>query len=68
MIQNREDNILNLKLILYCFKSMSELKINYHKSEVYVVGGDQKVKEEIAGVVPKDILRYTYSHQETETD
>jgi hypothetical protein len=40
---------LNLKLILYCFESMSGLKINYHKSEVYVVGGDQKVKEEIAG-------------------
>jgi hypothetical protein len=28
---------------------MSGLKIKYHKSELYVVGGDQKVKEEIAG-------------------
>jgi hypothetical protein len=49
IIQNREGSIMNLKLILYWFERKSGIKINYHKSEVYVVGGDQKVKEEIAG-------------------
>lgn len=48
MIQNTEKDILNLKFILYCFERMSGMKINYHKSEVFVIGGDQRQKEEIA--------------------
>jgi hypothetical protein len=31
-------SIRNLKLILYCFKWLIGLKINYHKSEVFVFG------------------------------
>jgi hypothetical protein len=27
---------------LYCFEDMSGLKINYQKSEVFVVGGDRR--------------------------
>lgn len=42
MIQNTEKDILNLKFILYCFERMSGMKINYHKSEVFVIGGDQR--------------------------
>jgi hypothetical protein len=48
MIQYREEDIVNLKFILYCFESMSGMKINYHKSEVYVIGGGQDRKEELA--------------------
>jgi hypothetical protein len=48
MIHNKEESILNLKLILYCFESMCGIKINYHKSELYVMRGGQHIKEEIA--------------------
>jgi hypothetical protein len=48
MIQNNEESILNLKLIMYCFESLSGMKINYHKSEVLVFGGDDQFKQEVA--------------------
>jgi hypothetical protein len=31
---------LNLKLLLYLFELMSDLKINYQNSEIFLVGGD----------------------------
>jgi hypothetical protein len=34
-----EQTILNAKFLLYCFEDMSELKNNYQKSEVFVMGG-----------------------------
>jgi hypothetical protein len=48
MIQMEEASVVNLKLILYYFESMSGMKINYHKSEVFVIGGDMETKWEIA--------------------
>jgi hypothetical protein len=42
MIQMEEESMVNLKLVLYCFESMSEMEINYHKSEVFVIGGGVK--------------------------
>lgn len=33
-----DDSISNAKFILYCFENMSGLRINYQKSEVYVLG------------------------------
>jgi hypothetical protein len=33
-----EDSIANTKFLLYYFENMSSLKINYHKSEVIVLG------------------------------
>jgi hypothetical protein len=48
MIQVEEESMVNLKVVLYCFESMSGMKINYHKSEVYVIGGDNQLKGEIA--------------------
>jgi len=36
MIEATEQSIRNLKLILYCFEWLTGLKINYHKSEVFV--------------------------------
>jgi retron-type reverse transcriptase len=38
MIDGSETSIRNLKLILYFFDWLSRLKINYHKSEVFVFG------------------------------
>jgi hypothetical protein len=40
-IDGSDRSILNLKLILYCFEWMSGLKINFHKSEVFVFGAVQ---------------------------
>jgi hypothetical protein len=42
MIQMEEESMVNLKLVLYCFESMSEMEINYHKNEVFVIGGGVK--------------------------
>jgi hypothetical protein len=33
-----EQTIMNAKFLLYCFEDMSGLKINYQKSEVFVMG------------------------------
>jgi hypothetical protein len=41
MVQNSRESVLNLKFILYCFKSMSGMKINYHTIEVYVLWGGE---------------------------
>lgn len=43
-----ESVIRNMKFILYCFECMSGLKINYHKSEVIVVGVDREFQDLIA--------------------
>ena len=39
------DSALNVKLLLYMFGLMSRLKINYTKSEIYLVGGDNIIAE-----------------------
>lgn len=51
MIDGSEQSIQNLKLILYCFEWLSGLKINYHKSEVYVFGVQQEEKERLANML-----------------
>jgi hypothetical protein len=51
MTDGSDLSILNLKLILYRFEWMSGLKINFHKSEVYVFGVDQVEKERMANML-----------------
>lgn len=51
MIDGSEQSIINLKLILYCFEWLSGLKINYHKSEVFVFGVPQAEKERLANML-----------------
>jgi hypothetical protein len=51
MIDGSERSITNLKLILYYFEWLSGLKINYHKSEVYVFGVQQGDKELMANML-----------------
>jgi hypothetical protein len=50
-IDGYDRSILNLKLILYCFKWMSGLKINFHKSEVFVFGAVQQERERMANML-----------------
>ena len=45
MIDGADDSIANLKLILYCFEWLTGLKINYHKSEIFVFGVSQGGRE-----------------------
>jgi hypothetical protein len=37
-IQHTEDDMINLKILLFCYEELSGMKINYMKSEVYIVG------------------------------
>lgn len=48
MIDGSDTSIRNLKLILYCFEWLSRLKINFHKSEVYVFGTNQAESYDMA--------------------
>jgi mannosylglycoprotein endo-beta-mannosidase len=44
MVDGSEQSIVNLKLVLYYFEWLSGLKINIHKSEVFVFGVSQGEK------------------------
>jgi hypothetical protein len=43
-----EESIANTKFLLYCFEGMSGLKINFHKSEILVVGASKEESDRIA--------------------
>lgn len=51
MIDGSECAVTNLKLILYCFEWLAGLKINFHKSDVFVFGVDQSEKENLANML-----------------
>ena len=51
LIDGTEQSIRNLKLILYYFEWLSGLRINYHKSEVFVFGAHQDEKEKMANML-----------------
>lgn len=38
MVDGSFESIVNLKLTMFCFECLSGLKINFHKSEVFVFG------------------------------
>jgi hypothetical protein len=48
MIQPNDLAVANLKYILLCFERISGLRINFHKSEVMVMGVDQEEGPRIA--------------------
>jgi hypothetical protein len=48
LIQRSDEDIANLKFILMCFEDMPGLKINYHKSEMIVLGQLSSAKTRIA--------------------
>jgi hypothetical protein len=45
------DSIENIKFLLYCFENMSDLKINYHKNEIFVIGASAVERMEIASLL-----------------
>ena len=48
LIQNDDLSISNLKFLLLCFEDMSGLKINFHKSEVFVLDQPRQEQQRIA--------------------
>jgi hypothetical protein len=48
LIENDDNSINNLKFLLICFELLSGLKINYHKSEVIVIGVDSQEQPRVA--------------------
>jgi hypothetical protein len=51
MIQPEDLAIANLKFLLLCFENMSRLRINFHKSEVMVMGTSYLEKQRIANML-----------------
>jgi hypothetical protein len=51
MIEGDVGSIINMKFILYCFEWMSDLKMNYHKSEAFVFGMDENEKSRVANML-----------------
>ena len=49
-IEHNPEKALNLKLLLYMFELMSGLKINFQKSEILSVGGDENILKEYADI------------------
>jgi hypothetical protein len=46
-----DNSIIHTKFFLYCFESLSGLKINYHKSEVMVTGVSDEERVRIANML-----------------
>jgi hypothetical protein len=51
LIQNSEEGLRNLKFILLCFELLSGLKINFHKSEVIVMGVEAEKQARVARIL-----------------
>jgi hypothetical protein len=49
-LELEEGSILYANFLLYCFENMSGLRINYQKSEVFVIGADLEEQERVADI------------------
>jgi hypothetical protein len=76
LIQNSQEGMINLKFLLLCFEFLSGMKINFHKSEVIVMGVDVAEQARVArllnckqGKFPFTYLGFTMSdHKLTMAD
>jgi mannosylglycoprotein endo-beta-mannosidase len=62
MLQPDALGLANLKFLLLCFENMSGLRINFHKSEVMVLGSTDQEQETIANLLncKKGTFPFTY--------
>jgi hypothetical protein len=51
MVDGEDKSIENMEFILYCFKWLPGLKINYHKSEAFVFGFEESDQWWIANML-----------------
>jgi hypothetical protein len=76
LIQNTQEGLINLKFLLLCFELLSGMKINFHKSEVIVMGVVEAEQARVArllnckqGKFPFTYLGFTMSdHKLTMAD
>lgn len=57
-IEHDVEKAVNLKLLLYIFEMMCGLKVNYQKSEIFTVGGDENVIKTYANMFNCDIGKF----------
>jgi hypothetical protein len=50
-LEGNRDSITHIKFLLYYFKNMSGLKINYQKSEIMVVGASKEESSYITNML-----------------
>ena len=62
MMELKEDYILHMKFLLYCFEWMSGLKINYYKSEVFVVGVNQEDAQSVANKLDCNLGKFPLTY------
>jgi hypothetical protein len=62
LIQNSQEGVINIKFILSCFEFLSGMKINFHKSEVIVMGADEAEQARVARLLncKKGKFPFTY--------
>jgi hypothetical protein len=51
LLQNTEAGLINLKFLLLCFELLSSMKINFHKSEVIVMGVEAEKHARVARIL-----------------
>lgn len=49
-LQNTEEDVTNLKILLFCYEELLGMKINYAKSEVFTVGLTEEESQKVANV------------------
>jgi hypothetical protein len=62
MIQNNDLSLINLKFILLCFELLSGMKINFHKSEVIVMGCDCEEQARVARLLNCKQGRFPFTY------
>lgn len=54
--------VIVTKILLYCFEEMAGMKINYHKSEVFIVGLERLEIEEVAKMLNYPIGEFSMKY------
>lgn len=60
--QVSDQNILSLKFLLFCVEEMSGMKINYQKSEVYVLGVSKEEELKVANMLNCNVGKMPFTY------
>lgn len=61
-IEHDMDKAVNLKLLLYSFELMSGLKINFLKSEIYIIGGNNLIAQSYSDLFGCNVGEIPFSY------
>jgi hypothetical protein len=62
LVQNNNLAIANLKFLLICFELLSGMKINYHKSEVIVMGAPKEEHARVANLLNRQQGEFPFKY------